>query len=158
MSPEYLAGFFDGEGCIDCQYMYPKQAPGVFYVRPRLRVTLADVGRAVLEDLQKTYGGHLYHRSSKKATQSDSTSWELATKQGIKNVLVTISPYLIIKREQALLVMWWLDNASGGYSGRGHRTQMTEARKLFADEVKLMKRDPQRLSERAVEAIIPLMR
>ena len=30
MSPEYLAGFFDGEGCIDCQYMYPQQARNVF--------------------------------------------------------------------------------------------------------------------------------
>lgn len=158
MSPEYLAGFFDGEGCIDCQYMYPKQAPGVFYVRPRLRIGLADVGRAVLEDLQKTFGGHLYRRAGQNDAQSASTSWELLTQQGVKDVLGMITPHLVIKRQQAQLVMWWLDNASGRYGGRGHRTQMTEARKLFADEIKLMKQDPQRLSERAVEAIALLMR
>jgi hypothetical protein len=158
MSPEYLAGFFDGEGCIDCQYMYPKNAPGVFYVRPRLRVALADVGRVVLEDLHKTYGGHLYRRGAQNEAQSTSTSWELLTQQGIKDVLGAITPHLVIKREQALLVMWWLENASGCYSGKGNRPQMTEARKLFADEIKLMKQDPQRLSERAVEALIPLMR
>lgn len=158
MSPEYLAGFFDGEGCIDCQYMYPKQAPGKFYVRPRLRIALSDVGRAVLEDLQKTYGGHLYRRGRQAGAQNTSTSWELLTQQGIKNVLTLITPHLVIKREQAQLVMWWLDNASSAYSGRGNRTQMTEARKLFADEIKLMKQDPQRLSERAAEAITLLMR
>ena len=158
MSPEYLAGFFDGEGCIDCQYMYPKNAPGVFYVRPRLRIGLSDVGRVVLEDLQKTFGGHLYRRGAQNEAQNTSTSWELLTQQGIKAVLEMITPHLVIKREQALLVMWWLENASGRYGGRGHRTQITEARKLFAEEIRLMKQDPQRLSERAVEAIIPLMR
>jgi hypothetical protein len=158
VSPEYLAGFFDGEGCIDCQYMYPQQAPGVFYVRPRLRIALADVGRVVLEDLHKTYGGHLYRRRPQNETQSTSTSWELLTQQGIKDVLKVIMPFLVIKQEQAQLVMWWLENASGRYGGKGHRTQMTEARKRFADEIKLMKQDPQRLSERAVEAITLLMR
>lgn len=158
MSPEYLAGFFDGEGCIDVQYMYSKQAPGVFYVRPRLRIALAEVGRELLVDLHRTFGGHLYNRAAITEKQNSSVSWELCDKVGIASVLRQITPHLVIKREQALLVMWWLENASGRYGGRGHRTQMTEARKLFAEELKLMKQDPQRLSERAVAAIEPLMR
>ena len=158
MSPEYLAGFFDGEGCIDCQYMYPSQARNVFYVRPRLRVALAEVGTTVLVQLQASYGGHLYKRGVQKKNQNSSLSWELCAQIGLKSVLQKITPHLVIKQEQAQLVMWWLENASGRYGGRGHRPQMTEARKLFAEELKLMKQDPQRLSERAVAAIESLMR
>lgn len=160
MTPEYLAGFFDGEGCIDCQHMYPKQAQGVFYVRPRLRIALANVGLEVLEKLKSKYGGSLHSRNHSKShvKWTDATSWEVCSKDSIRSVLGDITPHLIIKREQAKLVMWWLDNASGRYGGRGFRPQMTEARKMFAEELKLMKQDPQRLSEGAVAAIESLMR
>ena len=108
--------------------------------------------------LQGSFGGHVYKRKAAGNSQNASLSWELYTQTGIKSVLQKITPHLVIKREQAQLVMWWLENASGRYGGRGHRPQMTEARKLFAEELQLMKQDPQRLSERAVAAIEPLMR
>lgn len=158
MSPEYLAGFFDGEGCIDCQRMYPTQGRARFYVRPRVRIAQANSGRMVLEALHQEFGGSILERKSQKPTQQASASWEFLDKEGIRALLVTMLPYLTIKREQAKLVVWWLENASGRYGGRGIRPNIEAARKLFADELKAMKRDPQRLSERAVEAIIPLMR
>lgn len=158
MSPEYLAGFFDGEGCIDCQRMYPKQNPGILYVRPRIRVAQVETARLVLDLLQKEYGGFIYRREHKKENQNPSVSWEILDKVGMIKLIYAMLPHLIVKKEQAKLVLWWLDNASGRYSGKGHRPDMTQARQLFSDELKAMKSDPQRLSERAVAAIEPLMR
>jgi hypothetical protein len=158
MSPQYLAGFLDGEGCIDTQFMYSKQAPGVFYVRPRVRVSQAVSGRIVLDKLQATFGGHLANRKAQNSRQQASVSWEILQQAGIRSLLGAALPYLILKREQALLVLWWLDNASGRYSGRGHRPDMEMARRIFAEELSQMKSDPQRLSGVAVERIAILMR
>lgn len=158
MSPEYLAGFFDGEGCIDCQRMYPKEGRSRFYVRPRVRVAQAQSGRVVLDELQKQFGGLILERKSKKENWQPSASWEFLDKDGLRTMLTLMLPHLIIKREQAKLVLWWLENASGRHGRNGQRPEIETARMLFADELKAMKLDPQRLSERAVAAIEPLMR
>lgn len=158
MSPEFLAGFFDGEGCIDCQRMYPKQGRARFYVRPRVRVAQASSGRVILDKLKEQFGGTILERKRQKATQQASASWEFLDNEGIRTLLMVIEPHLIIKREQARLVLWWLEHASGRHGRNGQRPNIEAARKLFADELKAMKLDPQRLSERAVAAIEPLMR
>jgi len=76
MSPEYLAGFFDGEGCIDVQRMYPKEGQGRLYVRPRIRVAQTASCRVVLDELQKQFGGYVAHRAHKRENERDSVSWE----------------------------------------------------------------------------------
>lgn len=158
MGPEYLAGFFDGEGCIDVQRNYPKGREGQLYVRPRVRLALANSCRFVLERLQTTYGGHLLGRNSGGRNQQDSTSWELLSKADMHQVLQPILPHLVIKKAQAELVLWWLDNASGRYSGRGVGARVPEARQYFVDELKKMKLDPLRASHAAVAHLSELLR
>jgi hypothetical protein len=158
MSPEYLAGFFDGEGCIDTQYMYPRGYTDRFYVRPRVRVSQAISGRVVIDALSAQFGGHVSERKAQNHRQQESVSWEFLDKPGVLRMLKLMLPHLVIKKEQAKLVVWWLENASGRYGGRGHRPNIQAARKLFSDELKAMKLDPQRLSERAEQAIAALMR
>lgn len=158
MSPEYLAGFFDGEGCIDAQRMYPKQdGRRRFYCRPRVRVAMADSGALAIQLLHQTYGGHLLTRKPQNNRQQASISWELLGKEDILRILGVMTPHLVLKREQAKLAMWWLSNMSGRQTKQGY-PKMEEARHLFADELKLMKLDPQRLSEEAVSQIEALMR
>lgn len=158
MSPEYLAGFFDGEGCIDCQRMYPGTGRSRFYVRPRVRVAQANSGRVVLEELQRQFGGNITNRKAINERQQASASWEFLDKQGIITMLTSMLPHLILKREQAKLAIWWLENASGRQGRNGEQPKLEAARKLFSEELKAMKLDPQRLSERAVTAIESLMR
>jgi hypothetical protein len=157
MSPEYLAGFFDGEGCIDVQRMYPKEGQGRLYVRPRIRVAQTASCRVVLDELRNRFGGHLSARASRISTQRDSVSWEFLDRAGMEVMLEIMLPHLVIKREQARLTLWWLQNASGRHGANGRRPKLEEARRIFMEELKAMKLDPFRSSDAAIQVIKPLL-
>lgn len=155
ISPEYLAGFFDGEGCIDCQRMYAK-ASSTFYVRPRVRISQAVSGRAVLDRLHAVYGGTLKQRPGSNPNQQEYISWEFLDGKGMLILLKTTLPFLIVKREQAELAIWWLENATGLYSGKGIRPELSNARKLFSESLMRMKRDSSTTSADSIKAIAPM--
>jgi LAGLIDADG endonuclease len=69
ISAEYLAGLFDGEGCIDVQRMYPKEGKGRFYVRPRVRICMSNSARGVIYKLYASFGGHITTRAASKPKQ-----------------------------------------------------------------------------------------
>ncbi len=156
MSPEYLAGIFDGEGCIDVQRMYPQSGKGRLYVRPRMRMCMANSSIGLAHLLHTKFGGHLAHRKAGKTSQQDSWSLEWLSGAEMHRILNLILPHLILKAEQARLILWWLDNASGRQ--RSKVAGMEQAREAFVLELRAMKADPQRLSERAAEHIASLMR
>jgi len=157
MSPEYLAGFFDGEGCIDVQRMYPGgKYRQTLYVRPRLRITQAMSGRVVIDRIASTFGGSVHHRKVQQNPRAqDSVSWECCTVETNRRLLNIMLPHLIVKREQAILALWWFDNAHGrqvtDFPG------IVQARQTLIDELVAMKRDPQRLSEGASQRILMAM-
>lgn len=151
MNIHYLAGFFDGEGCIDNQFMYPAEGKGRVYVRPRLRLSQAIIGAPLLQKLQAEYGGHLSYRKPQNDRQQPSVSWEILDKAGIVKILEELEPLLMLKKQQAKLVLWWLKNCSGKHVPE-------QARIAYNDELKRMKRDLQRLSEEAIADIERLMR
>lgn len=153
LTPEYLAGFFDGEGCIDCQTMYAKPPyEKRFYVRPRIRLAQAPSGFRVLDQLKQDFGGHVGKERQGRGNQSNSKSWEILNKKGIIEMLELLEPLLVIKQEQARLCLWWFKNCAG-------KNGLPEAaRRQFAEQLQLMKRDPQRLSGEAIAQIEQLMR
>lgn len=157
MSPEYLAGFFDGEGCIDTQRMYPKGREGQLYVRPRVRLAVAASAASVLVALSEQYGGHLASRTASKRSQQDSVSWELLNRDAMVSILTVMEPYMVLKKHQARLALWWLEHAAGRYSGRGSGAKVPEARQFFADELKAMKKDPHRDSLCAIQQLEVLL-
>ena len=157
MTPEYLAGLFDGEGCIDVQRCYPKAGRNRLYVRPRVRMCMTDSARFLADQLRAKFGGHLTSRKAGNGNQQSSWSLEWLNGVDMRRLLNLILPHLILKAEQAKLVLWWLDNASGRYTTAGY-VGMEQARAAFVEELRAMKVDPQRLSERAVERITSLMR
>jgi len=83
----YLAGFFDGEGCIDT-------------TRRSLRVTLTNIQTKVLEISQRFWGGSI--QSIGKATKA--RAWQLHGKDAVA-FLKDIVPYLHIKHAQAILAI-----------------------------------------------------
>lgn len=159
-SIDYLAGFFDGEGCIDVQRVKDPRGHGKLYVRPRVRLCLADSARFLLVSLRAQYGGHLTPRPPSNRSQQSSTSWEMLSGEAMRRFLTPLVPLLVLKGEQAKLALWWLDNARG-LQAKGPGSRMydyTPMREAFCDELHQMKVDPQRLSERAVRRITALMR
>lgn len=139
LSWKYLAGLIDGEGCIDVQVTGP-------YVRPRLRIALVKPSEYLLELCRANFGGYLSQRKGS-GTHQDSVCWELAGYAAACSLLRNVVNSLILKREQARFCLWLETNIKG-------QQVSTEVRDAIREELKLMKRDPHRLSEQAQERIL----
>lgn len=109
VNKEYLAGFFDGEGCI---YLGTTTASGTNKKYPSLIVSLAqsgENGRQLLLDIQKEYGGILSH--NKKIKESHKESYQLRWR-GKKAIIFLdqIGKHLKIKQQKASDVCNFMDN------------------------------------------------
>ncbi len=147
LSWKYLAGLVDGEGCIDVQVT---KVGDKHYVRPRVRIGTANNARYLLEMIHNSHGGCLCSRESKNIEWQSSTSWELVGYKGVCMFLRNIVNSLFLKKEQARFCLWLETNVKG-------KQVSTGVRDVIREELKLMKRDPHRLSERAQERILNLL-
>ena len=100
MKPAYVAGFFDGEGCIS---IYTRHKRGLHI---KVSVTQHRDADWILEEIQQKYGGVIY-RWEGKVTQLE---W-----LGIKRLhfLRIIVPFLKIKRLLAELAIDAIQQAPG---------------------------------------------
>jgi hypothetical protein len=137
---KYLAGFIDGEGCIDVQI-----SPSG-HVRPRLRIGLAANAEYLLDMMQNSLGGNKHRRFSKNPNWQDAVALDWSGYKQSCMVLRNVVNHLFLKKEQARFCLWLEANVKG-------KQVSTEVRDAIREELKLMKRDPHRLSERAQERI-----
>jgi len=147
VSWKYLAGLIDGEGCID---LATTKVNDQFYVQPRLRIALTNSSRFLLEMNQLNFGGHLEDRKSKVVNHQDSTSWVISGYKQSCPVLRNVVNHLILKKEQARLCLWMETNL------KGTKLQQ-DVLDVVREELKLMKRDPHRLSEQAQDRILEML-
>jgi len=150
LSVRYLAGLIDGEGCIDFQV--GKDTGFGLYIRPRVRITLVCSAEVLLKLVQNNFDGNLDFRKGS-GTFSDSWTWSLTSKSDVNKFLGKIIKHLIIKKEQAKFALWWLDNMSGRHRRSEGYQKIEKIRRFAYDEMKRLKRDSQRLSERAIQTI-----
>jgi hypothetical protein len=104
----YLAGFMDGEGSFSIvkTYQIKRHVDGtkVKNIRYHMHIKISNTNEAVLKWIVKHFGGQI---SSKKLIKHWKPRWDL-TITGNKNMekyILSILPYLIIKREQALVAL-----------------------------------------------------
>ena len=141
LSVKYLAGLIDGEGCIDWMYAFDKKLQKR-YIRPRLRITLTEPGYDVIDLLVNNFGGNVEVRTPKNPRWSSSKTWCVTASRAVM-VLGNVKNSLIIKKEQAKLAIAWEKHLKGRYIPDSVKDVMSE-------EMRLMKKDPHRLSEKAV--------
>lgn len=114
----YVAGFFDGEGCI--------------HIARNLRTVLAGCFvPGLLESISVRWGGNVTTYTSPKKNCRKIRRWEICGNRATE-FLKCILPYLIEKREQAVLGITYqeLKRSLGLKGGKGH---MIEHKKLFAE-------------------------
>lgn len=99
--------------------------------------------------LQTNHGGGCYERKGS-GNHQDSVCWELSGYKLVCPFLRNFSNHLFLKKEQARFLLWMEQNIKGQQVG-------TEVRDAIREELKAMKLDPQRLSEKAQERIIKLL-
>lgn len=90
----YLAGLFDGEGCVS-----------VCSPRYKLSVSIGNQHLPILEMILEDYGGHIYHHSTVKGRIN--WVWKIFGHLS-QPFLETILPFSIIKKEQIELGLFSL--------------------------------------------------
>lgn len=109
----YLGGLVDGEGNI-CIWRTESRAhdfkeSGKTYGSFNLRLHIANTSLVLMKWLISNFGG-VYH-CKKEATERHATVYEWRPKGegNTKRTLLAILPYLVIKREQAILALKYID-------------------------------------------------
>jgi len=98
LSDQYIAGFFDGEGCIHIGSQLHSWCNNPTYV---LSVIVGQVRTDVISVLYEEYGG-TFRKCTKKNDKSDRYSWvwKISGKTA-RDFLLRIRPFLIQKGEEA---------------------------------------------------------
>ncbi len=105
ISKQYIAGFFDGEGSIGI-YKRKDRYNGAC-LRTQLTQNKTKESCYILAYLKDKYGGNITEQ--KTLSGGVKYNWQLNAK-GIPIFLRDILPYLILKKHQALLALYWLEN------------------------------------------------
>ena len=147
LSWKYLAGLIDGEGCIDITV---SKRNGQYYIQPRVRITMTIVAEELMDNICNNFAGNREYRETNNPKWNDSITWNASGYNRACTFLRNIKNHLIVKKEQARFALWMETNLKG-------RKLSAEAVKAVKDEMKLMKRDPHRLSEQAQEDILKLL-
>lgn len=100
MTAQYIAGFFDGEGCV-AVYAKKKQS---FFLRTQLAQNKTTASVAMFQKLVERYGGRWSEQRSLSGRQK--LNWQLSSDKAVA-FLEEILPFLILKREQAVIAIEW---------------------------------------------------
>lgn len=93
----YVAGFFDGEGCVN----FARGKSG----QPHIRVLIVNTNRAVLEYIQRLFGGDI-NRTVRQDGWKQSWQLRVGWSRAIQ-LLEAIEPYVRVKADQVHLAFCW---------------------------------------------------
>lgn len=94
----YLAGFFDGEGCVGAYMRGDKVV---------LRLAVGNTHRPSLDRIQRAFGGSTCPINQKKRPRNK-PQWQWSiTGQRAKDALAVMLPYLLTKKAQAEIALTW---------------------------------------------------
>jgi len=96
MKHAYIAGFFDGEGCIGV-YIHDKR-----YSTIQTMIKLDNTNKTPLQFVANMFGGLIHERTIYSERHKPCYTWKVT---GVKaaSILKDLLPYLLVKRERAAL-------------------------------------------------------
>lgn len=105
VSAQWLAGFFDGEGCIAFR-VHSRKGEGKHKTRVNAACTITHTHLPTLKAIVDTFGGHIYKHKGKyysnrhmsKIRQGWMLYWH--TQEEVARVLTAIQPYAVTKKDQ----------------------------------------------------------
>jgi len=104
LSIEYIAGFFDADGSVG---LYKRGGSW------QVNICIANSGiegEKICKELQQRYKGAIvYCTKAKKVTHRDVFWWKINGTSLVKQFLLEIKDHLIIKKEQAILCLEFID-------------------------------------------------
>ena len=118
LSPEYIAGLFDGEGCVSLCYskIRPwKKNPSKMVLGFKFVIGLCNTFGPVLYRLQEQFGGDIstsFH-GNKVRNLKPVYAWKITGTEAQRKFLLTIEPFSIIKLRQVELGLSYLETKVG---------------------------------------------
>lgn len=104
----YIAGFFDGEGCISSQE-YWERGKYEKYPRINLQISITNTNKEVLNLIRGVFGGTVRSHGKKKRNHKKCYDWKLCGKEKMRVFLTSILPYLVVKKEDAELGLKFIE-------------------------------------------------
>jgi hypothetical protein len=96
MDKRWLAGFFDGEGCVHLQARFRKDRKAANY---SLQVCITQNDKDILDEICREYGGQVYQHSGRVCYR-----WRICSLRSLR-FLNDILPYVRIKKGQVELAI-----------------------------------------------------
>lgn len=147
----YFAGFFDGEGCVGLYERLAKHCGNALTPNISIGLSIANTNVEVLKHIHRTIGGHRPEKGHVKPTMNGSPGKKLfrwaAQSRESYHILKRVLPYLIVKREQALLaiefhesILYFKSQPHPGTIGKPRLTDSEmERRRDYVRRMKLLK-------------------
>ena len=128
----YLAGLFDGEGCI---YIQAKKPSGNSKTRCHLlQCHLGMTDPRPVRLFKEYFGGRLWARFPKKKNWRPQLCWSISSRDDCSLFLVALLPYLIAKKDEAKIALEFIRDCPP--LNGGQRTRVTVENLLERDEYK----------------------
>ena len=111
----YLAGLIDGEGCITAwkYWLVWKLGDKRHFCNPywqfSARVSITNTSLVLMKWLVSHYGGGFICKREATDKHKASFEWRPKGQKNMKLLLLAILPYLVIKREQAILLLEYIE-------------------------------------------------
>ena len=113
LSPEWLAGFFDGEGSIVLSRV---GGPGKFSKAPEARlqvcVCIVNTNKPIIDAIFSQYGGNLTTNSNHKRDNCQVAYIWRSWGPVAARFLGDIEPHLLLKRQRAVAAMFYFDSVA----------------------------------------------
>ena len=122
----YMAGFFDGEGCIGLS----RRKRSEHWTEYTIRLSIGQKDGAIMDWLKTNFGGMLY------LVKRDNSFMWVATNQVAFSILKRITPYLKYKKPQAEIALRFFEERKGPKRLSEEETQRREAIYLQLKEEK----------------------
>ena len=131
MNRAYLAGFFDGDGCVGIYKYKSKSARRGF--KFQLIVSISQKNRFILDEIQKIYGGGI-----SKNNISNVYSWRSVGRSS-KLFLEDIVKFLILKRQETKFAIQFINIFCTKYGHHKLTNSESELQKLYYNRLKKIK-------------------
>ena len=135
----YLAGIIDGEGCIGV-YRSGWRYAGRRTPRHALTLKVTNTDPRMLLWIMERFGGTVRPTGEKRPRHRESWVWQMGSARMAANILVAVFPYLVIKREQAVLALGFVATLRRGWQGTPTDEECLVERDKIAVGLKKLKR------------------
>jgi hypothetical protein len=119
----YLAGLFDGEGCLKVVLRKRKKSAAF-----QLNLDICNTHRGVLDWVHKKLGGGVLYSTERSGKERRKFNWTLGSAPNMRHVLKGMLPFLLVKQQQALLAIAFLEKIRPQNNTRGRLLSKKEVR------------------------------